>query len=150
MTSPREAARDLPQIAIACPACGAVLRSYWRYGELDGLEALAPYALQLGLVAEVPVELAGTTIGFQLLPAQAAAVTAGRLRAQFAELYLDAYDVPLPADAIQVEGDGGPLGLSARVAGRGRLRLAVEPRGGTTAEELLELLRARIERRFQP
>jgi hypothetical protein len=135
---------------LACAACGAVLRSYWRYGELDGLEALAPYALRLGLVAEVSVELAGTVLGFQLLPSDAAALTAGRLRGHFAELYLDPYQVTLSPEAVLVEGQEGALARAARLAGHGPLRLAVAPRAGTTAEELLELLRARIERRFRP
>jgi hypothetical protein len=69
---------------LACAACGAIQRSYWRYGELDGLEALAPDALRLGLVAEVSVELAGTAIGFQMLPAEREALTAAGLRRRFA------------------------------------------------------------------
>lgn len=136
---------------LACAGCGAVLRSYWRYGELDGLEALAPHALRLGLVAEVSAALAGTVLGFQLLPADAAALTAGRLRRLFAELYLETYEAPLPPEAVLVEAaDGTALAAGARVAGRGPLRLSVAPRSGTTAEALLELLRARIERRFRP
>jgi hypothetical protein len=135
---------------LACAACGTVLRSYWRYGELDGLEALAPHALRLGLVAEVTADLAGTAIGFQLLPGPAAALTAAGLRAHFAELYLETYEVPLPPEAIRVEADRGALQRGVRVAGQGALRLAVDPRSGTTAQELLELLRERIERRFRP
>jgi hypothetical protein len=135
---------------LACAACGTVLRSYWRYGELDGLEALAPHALRLGLVAEVTADLAGTAIGFQLLPAPAAALTAGGLRAHFAELYLETYEVPLSPEAIRVEADRGALQRGIRVAGQGALRLTVDPRSGTTAPELLELLRDRIERRFRP
>jgi hypothetical protein len=135
---------------LACVACGAVLRSYWRYGELDGLEALAPHALRLGLVAEVSAELAGTVLGFQMLPAEAAALTAGRLRRHFAELYLEAYEVGLSPEAVIVEGSGGALARGARVAGHAPLRFEIAPGAGTTAEELLELLRARIERRFRP
>lgn len=135
---------------IACAACGAVLRSYWRYGELDGLEALAPYALRLGLVAEVTADLGGTAIGFQLFPGQAAALTAGRLRRLFAELYLEPYEVPLSLEAVRVEGDRGTLPGGVRVAGQGPLRLVVRSRSGITTEELLELLRVRIDRRFRP
>lgn len=135
---------------LACAGCGAVLRSYWRYGELDGLEALAPYALRLGLVAEISAELGGTALGFQMLPAEAAALTAERLRRHFAELYLEAYEVAISPEAVLVEGDRGPLARGTRVAGQGPLRLAIAPRAGTTGEELLELLRARIERRFRP
>ena len=49
---------------LACTACGGIARSYWRYGEADGLEALAPHTLRLGLVAEAAAQLAGTSIGF--------------------------------------------------------------------------------------
>ncbi|GAO04706.1 hypothetical protein PSR1_03601 [Anaeromyxobacter sp. PSR-1] len=135
---------------IACAACGAVLRSYWRYGEVDGLEALAPHALRLGLVAEVTAALAGTAIGFQLLPEEADALTAERLRRRFAELYLAPCEVDLAPEAVEVRGEDGPLGKGARVRGRGPLRLAVAAGAGMTAEELLELLRSRIERRFRP
>ena len=61
---------------VVCPRCGGVLRSYWRYGEAEGLEALAPLSLALGLVAEQPVTLGGATLGFQLLPPEREALTA--------------------------------------------------------------------------
>ncbi|HEX9049525.1 MAG TPA: J domain-containing protein, partial [Anaeromyxobacter sp.] len=135
---------------LACPACGAILRSYWRYGEADGLEALAPHALRLGLVAEATAQLAGTAIGFQMLPGEREKLTADRLRKRFAELYLGPYEVELPADAIGVARGKEPLAPGARVGTEGRLRFTVREGAGTTAEELLELLRARIERRFRP
>jgi hypothetical protein len=135
---------------LVCPACGTVLRSYWRYGEVDGLEALAEHALRLGLVAEVTATLAGTALGFQLLPAEAEALTAERLRRRFAELYLAPYEAGIPADAIRIAGPNGPLAPAAAVAGVGRLRIVLAEGAETTELELLELLRARIERRFRP
>jgi hypothetical protein len=135
---------------VACAACGAILRSYWRYGEVDGLEALAPHALRLGLVAEVTAALAGTAIGFQMLPAEAEALTAAKLRRRFAELYLAPCDVALEPQAVQVLGPEGPLEDRARVSGLPGLALDPAPGAGPSAEELLELLRARIERRFKP
>lgn len=134
---------------LGCSACGAMLRSYWRYGEVDGLEALAPHALDLGLVAEVTVDLAGTSLGFQMLPSERDALTAERLRRAFAELYLAPYEVELAASDVVVAGPAGPLAPRARLAGVGDLRLA-SAREDLPAEELLELLRARIERRFRP
>jgi hypothetical protein len=135
---------------IVCPGCGAVLRSYWRYGEADGLEALAPHALRLGLVAEATAQLAGTAIGFQMLPAERERLTAAQLRRRFAELYLAPYEVELAPERIALASGRDLLGPGARLAGGDRLRITVEPGAGTTAEELLELLRARIERRFRP
>ncbi|MGC3997766.1 MAG: hypothetical protein QM767_09855 [Anaeromyxobacter sp.] len=135
---------------LVCAACGAVLRSYWRYGEVDGLEALGPHALRLGLVAEVTATLAGTALGFQLLPAEAEALTAERLRRRFAELYLVPYEVELEPGAVEVLGPKGSLSPGAHVAGQRRLELTVADGAGLTASALLELLRARIERRFRP
>jgi len=135
---------------LACSSCGAVLRSYWRYGEVDGLEALSPHALRLGLVAEVTATLAGTSLGFQMLPPEAEALTAGRLRRRFAELYLAPYEVPLDPASVQVLADEGPLPVGARLLGRGQLELAPAPGSGMAGPELLELLRGRIEARFRP
>lgn len=135
---------------LVCPRCGAVLRSYWRYGEVEGLEALAPQARALGLVAEVVASLAGTAIAFGLLPAERDALTADRLRRRFAELYLAPYEVELPPERVRVVEGGAPVAPGARVGSARDLGLSVAPGSGTTEEELLELLRARIERRFRP
>jgi hypothetical protein len=134
---------------LACARCGAILRSYWRYGEVDGLEALSPHALRLGLVAEVTVALAGTAIGFQLLPEERERLTAEALRRRFAELYLAAYDAPVSGGALVLVGRGGALRARERVDAA-KLRIEVSPDAGVTAEELLELLRARVARRFRP
>lgn len=135
---------------VVCAACGAVLRSYWRYGAADGLEALAPHALRLGLVAEATLQLAGTTIGFQMLPGERDALTADGLRRRFAELYLSAHGVELPASAVAIAAGGEKLPGSARLRAGDRLRLALARGAGPGEDELLELLRARIERRFRP
>jgi hypothetical protein len=135
---------------LACPSCGAVLRSYWRYGEVDGLEALAPHALRLGLVAEATAQLAGTAIGFQMLPAERDSLTADELRRRFAELYLAPYEVELPPDAVGLARGGEPLAPGARIGGERGLRFTVGGMNAPGEEELLELLRARIERRFRP
>jgi hypothetical protein len=135
---------------LACAGCGEILRSYWRYGEADGLEALAPHALRLGLVAEASAQLAGTAIGFQMLPAERERLTAAGLRRRFRELYLEPYEVELSAGAIGVARGREPLGPAARLGAPGALRFTVRRGAGPTEEELLELLRARIERRFRP
>lgn len=133
---------------IVCPRCGAVQRSYWRYGEPEGLEALAPWALRLGLVAEQGLSLAGTVIGFQLLPEDRDELTAGELRDRFAQLYLSPYEVALDPALLHVEVDGKVLKAGARVGG-GKAALGVAPEAGTTPEALLELLRGRIAQRFR-
>ena len=133
---------------LVCPRCGAVQRSYWRYGEPEGLEALAPWALQLGLVAEQPLSLAGTAIGFQMLPEEREQLTAVALRDRFAELYLAPYEVELPPSALAILAGRKLLKASAPI-GDQRVSLAVDPEAGTTAEGLLELLRGRIAQRFK-
>jgi hypothetical protein len=138
---------------VVCPRCGGVLRSYWRYGEAEGLEALAPISLGLGLVVEQPLALGGTTLGFQLLPAEREALTARDLLARFAELYLEPYQAPVAVEVLRLApagGRAGPLAPRAGVAGRRDLSLRLAPEAGLAEEGLLELLRTRIERRFRP
>jgi hypothetical protein len=125
---------------LVCPRCGSLLRSYWRYGEAEGLEALAPLSLALGLVVEQPVILGGATLGFQLLPQEREALTARDLLARFAELYLEPYEAPVPRRALRLAPGG-------RGAGRTR---PLAPGAAVAEEGLLELLRTRIERRFRP
>jgi hypothetical protein len=135
---------------LVCSGCGAVLRSYWRYGSVDGLEALAPHALRLGLVAEATAQLAGTAIGFQMLPAQRGALTAGGVCRRFAELYLTPYGIELAPSALGLASGRAALESSAPIGAGDRLRFTIAKDAGPTPEELLELLRARIERRFRP
>jgi len=139
---------------IVCPRCGRVLRSYWRYGEAEGLEALAPISLALGLVEEQPLALGGAALGFQLLPEERGALTARGLLARFAELYLEPYQAPVEAAALGlVQGTGAkarPLASKAPLAGVRVLSLRIAPEAGVAEVGLLELLRTRIERRFRP
>jgi hypothetical protein len=133
---------------LVCARCGSVHRSYWRYGEPEGLEALAPWALRLGLVAEQGLALAGTVVGFQMLPEEKEALTAAGLRDRFAQLYLAPYEVELPAEALAIAAGRQRLKGNARVGGA-KVSLAVDADSGTTGEALLELLRTRIAKRFK-
>jgi hypothetical protein len=137
---------------VVCPRCGGLLRSYWRYGEAEGLEALAPISLALGLVAEQPVTLGGATLGFQFLPPEREALTVRDLLARFAELYLEPYEAPVPRRSLRLApgGRSRPLAPGAAVAGLRGLSIRLAPEAGLAEEGLLELLRTRIERRFRP
>jgi curved DNA-binding protein CbpA len=135
---------------IACPSCGAVLRSYWRYGEAEGLEGLWPVARSLGLAAEQAVRLGGVTLAFGMRPADLAVLTAGGLVERFEELYLAPCRVALPRAAVRVAARGSLITPRTRLAGAGRISLTLTEAAGTTAEGLVELLRGRIERRFRP
>lgn len=141
---------------VVCPRCGGVLRSYWRYGEAEGLEALAPLSLALGLVAEQPVTLGGATLGFQFLPEELGKLTARDLLARFAELYLEPYETPVARETLRLAPGGRTGGRSKAlapgdaVAGIRGLSLKLAPEAGMAEEGLLELLRTRVERRFRP
>jgi len=135
---------------LVCPACAAVLRSYWRYGEVEGLEALAPFALQLGSVVEQVVRLAGAGIGFQLLPAERERLTAQKLRQRIVELYLVPYGLEISPAQVGLEAAGGPLAAAARVPARGAVKVVLGKKAGMSESEALDLLQSRIERRFRP
>lgn len=132
---------------ILCPRCGAVLRSYWRYGEPEGLEALWALALAVGFNGEVRVRLGDGTLGFGGRPEDLAGLTAGGLAARFEALYLEPCEVALPRGALRVASRGRVLQARARLAGLPALALRIE---GAAGEGLVELLRTRIERRFRP
>jgi hypothetical protein len=135
---------------LVCPACAGAIRSYWRYGEVEGLEALQPFALQLGVVAEQVVRLAGAAIAFQLLPGEREGLTASALLQRVIDLYFGPYAIDVPPEQLRIATRQGPLDPSARVPPRVAVRLALDPECGRTEEEILELLRSRIERRFRP
>ncbi len=132
---------------LVCPTCGAVLRSYWQYGEAGGLEALAPLALEVGLVAEVALRLGGATVALQLLPAERERLTAGGLRDRLLALLFAPYRIELPPRALRIRAGRRELPARERLP-EGRLAAAIE--GGPLGEvEALELLRTRVERRFR-
>lgn len=133
-----------------CPHCFGVQKSYWLYSLSEGLEALQPHVLRLGMVAEQVVRLAGASIGFQLLPEERAALTAEGLRQRLVELYLVPYGVELTAEHLRLVQGGRELAAAAAVVPEGVVVLRLAPEAGTTERELLELLRSRIERRFRP
>jgi hypothetical protein len=85
-----------------------------------------------------------------MIPAEREALTAAQLRRRFAELYLAPYEVSLDPGAVDLAEGKAPVAPSARIAPHARLRFTVAADSGVTEEELLELLRARIERRFRP
>jgi hypothetical protein len=132
-----------------CPHCFGVQKSYWLYSLSEGLEALQPHVLRLGMVAEQVVRLAGASIGFQLLPEERAALTAEGLRQRLVELYLAPYGVELAAEHVRLVQGGREL-AAEEVVPEGVVVLRLAPEAGTTERELLELLRSRIERRFRP
>ncbi len=135
---------------LVCPSCGAVLRSYWRYGEVEGLEALAPFALGLGLVAEQVVRLAGSAIGFQMLPPERERLTGQKLRQRVLDLCFSPYGLEVPTAEVMLFAKGASIGPSTHVPEGGAVKVVLAKGAGIGDVEAVELLRTRIERRFRP
>jgi hypothetical protein len=142
--------RGLDEVhGLVCPKCGSVLRSYWRYGEVEGLEALAPLALELGIVSEQVVRVGATSIAFQMLPSELAALSASRLRDLFAEMYLAPCQIDLDPSHVRVRAGKRWLSRSSRLPQRGTA-LDTWPAGAVpAAAELVETLKVRIAKRFR-
>ncbi|WP_095978142.1 molecular chaperone DnaJ [Melittangium boletus] len=134
---------------MVCPLCAHTQKSYWLYSRSEGQEALLPHALRLGTVVEQGVRLAGTSVGFQLLPEEREALTAAQLRQRFVDLYLQPYGVELAPEHVRLVQGGHTLDAEAHV-GRGSVTVKIAPEAGQSETQVLELLRARIERRFRP
>jgi len=143
--------RGLDEVhGLACPRCAAVLRSFWRYGPAEGLEALAPLAVEIGLVVEQRVRLAGASFAFELLPAERARLTARALLRRFDELCLTPAGVQLPRGALALRAGRRLLAPGARVPEEAAVSIVAGPAAGVAERELLVLLRDRVERRFRP
>jgi hypothetical protein len=134
---------------LACPHCGAVARSFWRYGEPEGVEALAPLARELGVVAEARVRLAGARLAFGMVPAERGALTAGALLERFRELCLAPARLELPDDALAVTRAGKVLPSTARLPSSGAFALRRAGGPGPDEGALLAELRARVASRFR-
>jgi hypothetical protein len=134
---------------LLCPLCAHPQKSYWLYSRSEGQEALLSHALRLGTVVEQGVRLAGTSVGFQMLPEEREALTAAHLRQRLVDLYLQPYGVELAPEHLGLVQAGQVLDAETRV-GRGAVTLKLAPEAGQSTQQVLELLRSRIERRFRP
>ncbi|HVE84103.1 MAG TPA: molecular chaperone DnaJ [Myxococcales bacterium] len=139
--------------ALVCPRCFAVQKRYFLFSHSDGLEALNPQALKLGLLQEQVVKLSGASIAFQLLQGERARLTAADLGRRLHDCYFAAYKVPVPPEALRLYAGGrqGQRELRGMDAIPARPVIArLDRRAGLSEREALELLRSRIERRFRP
>jgi hypothetical protein len=137
--------------ALACARCGALLRSFWRYGPPEGLEALAPLAVEVGAVAEIRLRLAGAAIAFQLLPGERARFTVGDLERRLRELLLAPHGLAPPAGALAFRAGRARLAPDRPVPAGRALSAGLDAGGpGVASDEaaLLAALRASIARRF--
>ena len=135
--------------ALVCPRCFAVRKRYFLFSRSDGLEALNPQALRLGLLQEQVVKLSGASIAFQVLEGERPRITAADLARRLHDCYFAAYQVPVPPEAVRLF--AGPRELRGMDAPPPRpVTARLDPRAGLSDRAALELLRSRIERRFRP
>jgi hypothetical protein len=143
--------RGLDEVhGFACPRCGTVLRSYWRYGDSEGLEALAPLSLEVGLVAEAHVRIGRRLVAFQMLPAPRTALTAERLSRLVHALYVQPHGLPLQVRhlAFQADGAAEPLGRDEVVPEGAPVKLRLA--GAAIRErEVISWVKERIAERFR-
>lgn len=143
-------ARGVDEVhGLACPDCAAVLRSYWRYGAPEGLEALEGFARRAGLVVEQRARLGGVAFAFQMLPAERARLTARALVRRLAEVCLAPCGVDLPPRALRVRAGGRVLPAGARVPEVARVELVAAPGGPAREAELLARMRDGLRTRFR-
>jgi hypothetical protein len=141
--------RGLDEVhGLACPRCGDVLRSYVRYGAREGVEALLPLALELGVVAEVPVRFAAREVGFQVPATRRRALTAAALRRLAHGLLFEAHRLPAAARDLVLSAGGRTLGPRARVPDA-EIALALAPAAGLAAEDAAARIAERAARRFR-
>lgn len=136
--------------ALVCPSCGKVARRYFIFSRNDGIEALQPDALKLEVVAEQVVRFAGAAIGFQLLPSEREALTAGAVLDRFVDCYVVPYKLELTREALELHLGGQRLRSNARIPGGAVPTLRLSAKAPLSAKEALSLLKSRIERRFRP
>lgn len=142
--------RDLdPLHALVCGRCGAVLESYRTCGRPEGLEALAPYAVAAGVVAEQGVSFGGVTIRLGMLPEERRHLTAGALARRVAEVVLEGLPADVAARKLRVQSGRVVLAESARVPLRARVTVSFADRKAPGPARVVALLRARQRTRFR-
>jgi hypothetical protein len=144
--------RDLdPLHALVCPRCGTFLENYRAYGRPEGEEALAPFALALGVVEEQCVSFGGVPLRLEMLPSERRRLTARRLTERFRSALLEGLTPDLVERRLTVRARGAILAPSAAVP-RGApitLSFAATKRETPSASRVVTLLRARRGGRFR-
>lgn len=135
--------------SLVCPTCGRVLKSYWRYGEPEGIEVLSSLALAVGQVVEQGVRLSGATLVLQMLPAERHQLTALGLLRRFQEVFLLPNGVDLPVEMLTLTVSRTRLAESALVPLGGRPVIAPLPGASLDAADLLAKVRSRVSSRFK-
>jgi hypothetical protein len=120
--------RDVdPLHAFVCSRCGEVLEKYRAVGRAEGFEALAPYAVAVGLVEELTVWFGSTTFRIGLLTKERRRLTSERLAQIFFEAALGSDDA---AEHPGGYAGAAKRGLSVSADGRRLARGERVPRAG--------------------
>ncbi|HVW30769.1 MAG TPA: hypothetical protein VHC69_35675 [Polyangiaceae bacterium] len=142
-------ARGVDEVhALACPVCGALHQSYRSFGSPVGVEALAPYAVTLGLVVERTVAVGKSAVVLGLLPNEEQGLNAQFLVDRFATLFLDELSPEL-RDYARLAAVGKPLAPPARIPRGKRVRLTLSPGAPLSMKELERELLTRARSRFR-
>jgi hypothetical protein len=142
-------ARGIDEVhALSCPACGALHRSYRSFGAPAGLEALAPYAVALGLVVEQPVAIGTSTVVLGLLQKETRRLDTRFLVDRVATLLLDELSPEL-REYAQLTANRKVLPPSARIHPGMRLRLTMRKGAPLSMKELERELLLRARSRFR-
>jgi hypothetical protein len=134
--------------ALACPACGALRRSYRTFGGPAGIEALAPFAVALGLVVEQPLVIGASIVALELLPREARRLDVKSLVDRVASILLDEISPELRG-YVQLTANRRALAPSARIEPGKRLRLVLRKGAPLSTKELERQLLARARSRFR-
>jgi hypothetical protein len=120
---------------LACPACGTLRRSYRIFGAPEGLEALAPFARELGSVVEQPLRVGKTDLVLGFLPVELRRLNAKTLLDRFAALHLEDEDESC-REHLRLYSGTKMLTASAAIRPGTRLRLSLAGGAPSSLEEL--------------
>jgi hypothetical protein len=134
---------------LVCPRCGAPSRTFWSYGEPEGLEALVPLGLHLGLWEEVVLRIGGPRLRFGLVAAERERLTAGALVARLEELCLRPAGVAIDPAALAVRAGGQVLAPGELVPRGAPLALGVARGAAPPARALARTLAEAAATRFR-
>ena len=141
--------RGLDEVhGLACPGCGGVLRTFYRYGPLEGLAALVPLAVDLGLLSEQVVRVGRSSVTLQMLPVERGRLTARALLRRLRELCLTPHGIEPPPSTLRLRVGGAVLPAGARVPEEARVEL-VAGAGALPARELARAIHDGAKRRFK-
>ncbi len=139
--------RGLDEVnGLACPACGAVLRTFYRYGPPEGLATLVPLAMDLGLLADQTVRIGRSSVTLQMLPSERGRLTARALLRRLCELCLAPHGIELPVATLRLQVGDAALPAGAMVPDGTGVELVAD---GLPARELARAIRDGVKRRFK-